>query len=655
MGLAQGPETLANFNGRTLFRGPECGNIRRAHTYMWLSSKLVKVPAHDPYRQERTEAVAQLWSGFDNPTCSLCFHITWLVEQQDGVSHIELPRGTLRIFPDIEESGMEFSVDIMQYTRGLYQGLPRRDGRTTFTICLSLYADAGDVIDEEASMFLPTRVIVVNPPGLEGEGLVQLVETTAIHVGSYTILSHCWPWTLPPTFRDAVILTRDLGAEYLWIDSLCIVQDDPADWERESAKMGLYYHYATLVIAATGAQDSHGGLFEPRRLFARKTDMPIFDLPSFTEDGVQDGWFHMATMPSLQGTHPALSKLATRAWFYQEWALARRVAFFTPSQLVWRCQGEYRTEAIADEHTRDDYWEDEPEQCRHAYEIVNTKWDIGHFDNAQWMRDISEYNCRALTYELNRAHAFQGVANMFSQRYRPSYAFGHWVEDMPSSLLWSKPRSTGPNRFERRAEIPTWSCFSVSGPIEVDSIIFRNTEYLNDASKETAEESSGSSSHTREVAWISPYKEKIIGSVTAAEKQLNIKSSALLLERAVAPTSNALCYVLRPFNPDATIPASTTPGPSVLGQRGQNPYNYRRLGLLDYDIRWGNPELPREILPGVLNVPKHGICLDIAQEESPSHMLLVLIQEAANSSPRVYFVSPEGHFDKTTQDLEKDI
>lgn len=62
------------------------------------------------------------------------------------------------------------------------------------------------------------------------------------------------PWDkLPSTFQDAITVTRRLGIAYIWIDSLCIVQDDAQDWEREAAKMALIFESAYLTIAATAA------------------------------------------------------------------------------------------------------------------------------------------------------------------------------------------------------------------------------------------------------------------------------------------------------------------------------------------------------------------------------------------------------------------
>jgi hypothetical protein len=64
---------------------------------------------------------------------------------------------------------------------------------------------------------------------------------------------------LSKTFQDAIRISRELGERYLWIDSLCILQDDPQDWEEEAAKMHTIYGGATLTIAALSAEDGRGG------------------------------------------------------------------------------------------------------------------------------------------------------------------------------------------------------------------------------------------------------------------------------------------------------------------------------------------------------------------------------------------------------------
>lgn len=60
--------------------------------------------------------------------------------------------------------------------------------------------------------------------------------------------------SMPANFYDATIITRKLGYRYLWIDSLCIIQDSPSDWEAESQNMGNIYTNAALTLAAAAAK-----------------------------------------------------------------------------------------------------------------------------------------------------------------------------------------------------------------------------------------------------------------------------------------------------------------------------------------------------------------------------------------------------------------
>jgi hypothetical protein len=131
-----------------------------------------------------------------------------------------------------------------------------------------------------AKSTLPTRVVYVG----DGSREPYLYETSR-EDALYTALSHCWGGkknihlttktadleirgesipisTLPKTFADAVLLTRKLGIKYIWIDSLCIIQDDAEDWVRESARMAEVYQNAALTISADGAADGSQGLFQ---------------------------------------------------------------------------------------------------------------------------------------------------------------------------------------------------------------------------------------------------------------------------------------------------------------------------------------------------------------------------------------------------------
>ena len=124
-----------------------------------------------------------------------------------------------------------------------------------------------------------------NPQELFRDESIKLVDTSTSQ-GRYIALSYCWgkgvPYTttsenieehkkkgvlyrkLPKTLQDAVFLTRLLGHQYLWVDCLCIVQDDENDWEYEAAQMGIIYSRAFVTIIAARAYDCDQGFLQSR-------------------------------------------------------------------------------------------------------------------------------------------------------------------------------------------------------------------------------------------------------------------------------------------------------------------------------------------------------------------------------------------------------
>ncbi|KAF2623957.1 hypothetical protein BU25DRAFT_164981 [Macroventuria anomochaeta] len=131
----------------------------------------------------------------------------------------------------------------------------------------------------------PTRLLDVTVTEEDGQPGLHLFETTPGRSYEYVCLSHRWDdevdshktttqnlvevmksinlANLPGNFRDAVAITRELGIQYLWIDSLCIVQegDNGQDLGREIAKIGFMYQNAQLTIAAVSSPNSSLGYF----------------------------------------------------------------------------------------------------------------------------------------------------------------------------------------------------------------------------------------------------------------------------------------------------------------------------------------------------------------------------------------------------------
>lgn len=184
--------------------------------------------------------------------------------------------------------------------------------------------------------------------------------------GSYICLSYCWgkvqnlrttrsniermkegiPWSdLPKTFQHAIMIARLVHIGFLWIDSLCIIQDDEKDWEKESACMAGIYENAFLTIAATDARDADGGYFmdmEPRdkevyqinltRAMTNGHSIFVRRSPNNTLFGL----FYMSDY--------SRAPLLGRAWAFQEHILSVRVLQFAASEVRWECNGSFTCE-----------------------------------------------------------------------------------------------------------------------------------------------------------------------------------------------------------------------------------------------------------------------------------------------------------------------
>ena len=122
---------------------------------------------------------------------------------------------------------------------------------------------------------------------------------------------------LPQTFRDAMEVAQRLGIRYLWIDSLCIIQDSVEDWQKESATMSQVYSNGVVNICAVASRNSTEGIFYTRNTVCSR---PVHMQVSF-EGAVQKRTFCDADL-WLEGVDEA--PLNRRAWVMQERLLSKR-------------------------------------------------------------------------------------------------------------------------------------------------------------------------------------------------------------------------------------------------------------------------------------------------------------------------------------------
>lgn len=344
---------------------------------------------------------------------------------------------------------------------------------------------------------LPTRVLDVGPPNSGQEP--RLLESGGM-LAPYITLSHCWGGkvpimtttknigihmdtiptsSLPPTFRQAVQITRALDVRYLWIDSLCIIQDSREDWEKESMTMGEVYGRSYLTIAARGARNAQDGCFIPRTM----SDTSICPLyySSKSDPSIPRGLIYIID-PAFPIEQPNQSPLDTRGWVLQEKILSPRIIHYGAQQVYWECrQNTYRQDAkytppltnrlkqSIDIHT----------PFKLAFRgmkgggefVYPPEWSERKLElavrMAQWYSLVGEYSQRRLTYTSDKLPALAGIARTFASATGYQYLAGLWKEDFLLGLLWYRRKRllSGWPDEPVSDKLPSWSWARFMGPL----------------------------------------------------------------------------------------------------------------------------------------------------------------------------------------------
>lgn len=327
-------------------------------------------------------------------------------------------------------------------------------------------------------------------------GIVRLVDSRVLHPsGGYLTLSHRWGSAnflklqrgnikrlqegfliheLPQAFQDAVSICKRLGISYIWIDSLCIIQDDADDWARESALMGQVYSHGFLNLSAIGAKDSSYSFFAHRH--ATSVQPPMMKaLRDWTEpaSGLRDYVVYDSQMlhKELEG-----SELNLRAWVLQERLLARRVLHFGAKRLFWECHCELAAEqwpsailqtmsASIRAKSLDLNTFAEARQRRTG----NDAFRVGGVARSLWNNVVESYSKCQLTKPLDKLVAISGIAKHVATLLDDEYVVGMWRGHLAHELLWYRDEATqDSSRLASKPSIyraPSWSWPSVDGAI----------------------------------------------------------------------------------------------------------------------------------------------------------------------------------------------
>jgi hypothetical protein len=296
---------------------------------------------------------------------------------------------------------------------------------------------------------IPRRILDLgNNEGRLDDG-IQLLEPAAISA-PYVALSHCWvnrtvPTTttanlgahlnhiyfdsLPQTFQEVIKVCRWLAIRYLWIDSLCIIQNDSADWEQQAAKMDSIYENAFFTIAAHGHAGS--SIVPTYGECKISTKLPgLQDTIRARMVPIHNFLFPVGVVMDSVGEKPP-DEVSSRGWCYQERLLSRQILHFT------------NTEVLHEDHRGRIQCQCD-DQIPHSFCIAKDKRPNlipSRTPSEQWREIVKQYSQKAFTRPWDILPGLAGIARRFHQEHAlGDYLSGLWSHDLARWLCWKSVR-----------------------------------------------------------------------------------------------------------------------------------------------------------------------------------------------------------------------
>lgn len=328
---------------------------------------------------------------------------------------------------------------------------------------------------------LPSRLLEIR-----GEN-VHLLCTSAGDMDRYATLTHRWGrlhhfttnttnflqnrdgisrLRLPRTYQDALTVCERLGVRFIWIDAVCIIQDDAQDWITQSARMGDVYQNALFNIAAHAAADDADGFLLsalgcPPEHSLELSDGKSDKYNSLCSNGTLWEALLNTALPSNHSqrfyTYPEgcfdsdvdQSHLSSRGWVMQERMLSKRILHFTPGRVYWE---------------DDDFISPDYDPSCEINVVDSRRWRSTLLRPERWLDLIERYSQCQLTVAGDKLVAILALAKRIHERIGGQYCAGLWSNSLHAGLLWFAKDQMLERPPINRA--PTWSWASVDGPVQ---------------------------------------------------------------------------------------------------------------------------------------------------------------------------------------------
>ncbi|KAH8662520.1 heterokaryon incompatibility protein-domain-containing protein [Xylariales sp. PMI_506] len=416
---------------------------------------------------------------------------------------------------------------------------------TQHQLCQETLSDNTDGSSPDAYPYTLRLINIISSAGVREIRLVEFDDD----VPKYSTLSHRWNTTsqrgkltrnlldeyrrgiplseLPKSFQDAISISLELDICYIWIDSMCIIQDDPSDWMQQSTQMGMIFERSFLTLAAVDSYsddpNTDMGLLLARDIVPAKIEVESSFVADY-EETVDEAFSLSPTRRYIKGGEPVdLASLdagawrspecaiareyttfemsiersiwSTRGWIFQERMLSKRVIYFTKEQVFWECAettaGQVDVPDKGAAHASSGH---SSKSAPQPYELVssrrNLQWMLRTQTDKQpeplliskrndgracydiwgevqtlkaWWLITERYSDCDLTFTKDRWFAIEGLCEVLGRRYDSEIHAGIWAVGVGAGLLWHA--RSGPLQPLSGFNAPSWSWLSLKGPI----------------------------------------------------------------------------------------------------------------------------------------------------------------------------------------------
>ncbi|EIW52310.1 HET-domain-containing protein, partial [Trametes versicolor FP-101664 SS1] len=282
----------------------------------------------------------------------------------------------------------------------------------------------------------------------------QTHKTTTSNISTYE--QGIAPALLPATIRDAIYVTHMLGFRWLWVDSLCIIQDSDDDKRHEIGRMHHIYRYAHLTIIAASAEHVSEGFLQER------PPPPGMDFGNYKTVRLTPAYSSQSRWPSTAD----LGRMGTRAWCMQEYLMSPRSLIFHPQSLYFRCLT--ATQSVGDSFCST-YEERRIPITLFLDPLVAAPGSMEWIEVYRaWMAIVEDYSGRAASVESDKLIACAAVAEQFYAVLGSEYLAGLWRSDkLLADLLWDARMGAQGRRHTRPTgyRAPSWSWAAIEGPV----------------------------------------------------------------------------------------------------------------------------------------------------------------------------------------------